>query len=104
MKSYFSARRMVTRSHGGAYYGGPDYEFVIAADGHVDWRVVGDTEIVWAGQDFTSFRWIAVTWNRYRIEVVGLSNKAASLAKMRTELAALGVLPDDLPPSPEPLW
>ena len=90
----------------GSYYGGPDYEFVIAADGHIDWRVVGDTEVVWAGQDVNSFRRIAATWNRYRMEVIGLSTEAAQLARvaqMRTELAALGALPDDLPPDPEPL-
>jgi hypothetical protein len=28
----------------GAYYGGPDYEFVIGSDGQVYFRVVGDTE------------------------------------------------------------
>ena len=43
----------------GSYYGGPDYEFVVAADGHVNWRVVGDSEVVWAGRDADSFRRIA---------------------------------------------
>lgn len=91
----------------GSYDGSPDYEFVIAADGHIDWRVVGDTDVVWAGPDVDSFRRIAATWNRYRTEVVGLTTEAAQLARvaqMRTELAALGALPADLPSDPEPLW
>ena len=91
----------------GSYDSDPDYEFVIAADGHIDFRVVGDTEVVWAGPDVNSFRRIAMAWNRYRFEVVGLSTEAAQLtrvAQMRTELAALNALPDDLPPDPEPLW
>jgi hypothetical protein len=91
----------------GSYYGGPDYEFVVAADGHVDWRMVGDTQSVWAGPDADSFRRIAAAWNRYRAEVVGLPSEAAQLARvaqMRVELAALGALPTVLPPDPEPLW
>ena len=91
----------------GSQYGGPDYEFVVAADGHVDWRGVGDAEVVWAGPDAASFRRIAAAWNRYRAEVVGLPSEAAQLervAEMRRELAELGALPADLPPDPEPLW
>lgn len=91
----------------GSYYGGPDYEFVVAADGHVDWRVVGDSAVVWAGPDVSSFRRIAVAWNRYRAEVVRLPTEAAQLRRvveLRAELAALGALPTDLPPDPEPLW
>ena len=91
----------------GSQYGGPDYEFVVAADGHVDWRVVGDTQTVWAGPDAVSFRRIAAAWNRYLAEMVGLPSEAAQLARvaeLRAELAALGALPTDLPPDPEPLW
>jgi hypothetical protein len=91
----------------GSYYGGPDYEFVVAADGHVDWRVVGESEGVWAGPNADTFRQIVAAWNRYQDEVVRLPTEAAQLervAAMREELAALGALPADLPPDPEPLW
>ena len=43
----------------GSYYGGPDYEFVVLADGQVYFRVVGDADIVWAGRNPESFRRIA---------------------------------------------
>ena len=43
----------------GSYFGGPDYEFVVAADRQVYFRVVGDTETAWAGPDAESFRRIA---------------------------------------------
>jgi hypothetical protein len=91
----------------GSYYGGPAYEFVVAADGHVDWRVVGDTQTVWAGPDADSFRQIAAAWNRYRAEVGGLPTEDAQLSRvaaMRVKLASLGALPADLPTDPEPLW
>ena len=91
----------------GSYLGGPEYEFVVAADGHVDWRVVGDTETVWAGPDAESFRRIAAAWNRYRADYrPGFSADAERefFARMRREFAGLGALPDDLPPDPEPLW
>ncbi len=91
----------------GAYWGGPDYEFVAPRGGPVFFRVVGDSSAVWAGPDAESFRRIAAAWNRYQAEVVGLPTEEAQLARvaqMRAELAALGALPDDLPPDPEPLW
>jgi hypothetical protein len=91
----------------GSYFGGPDYEFVVAADGQVYFRVVGDVDMVWAGPDALSFRRIADTWNRYEREVVGLPTEAAQLervAQLRRDLASLGALPGDLPPDPEPLW
>ncbi len=91
----------------GSYYGGPDYEFVVAADGHVDWRVVGDSDVVWAGPDADSFRRIAAAWNRYRAEYrPGMSEAAERefFGRMRREFEALGALPADLPPDPEPLW
>jgi hypothetical protein len=91
----------------GSYYGGPDYEFVVARDGQVYFQVVGDTDRVWAGPDPESFRRIAAAWNRYQGEVRGLPSEAAQLervSQMRHELAQLGALPADLPPDPEPLW
>lgn len=91
----------------GSYLGGPDYEFIVASDRQVYFRVVGDTDRVWAGPDAESFRRIAVARNRYRDEVRGLPSEAAQLervAQMRRELAQLGALPGDLPPDPEALW
>ena len=91
----------------GSYYGGPDYEFVVAADGQVYFHVVGDRDMVWAGPDADSFRRIAAAWNRYRAEVVGLPTEAAQVervAELRAELARLGAFPAHLPPDPEPLW
>jgi hypothetical protein len=91
----------------GSYYGGPDYEFVVAADGQVYFRVVGDADMVWAGPDPESFRRIAAAWARYQVEVARLPSEAAQLARvaqMRAELAGLGALPAHLPPDPEPLW
>jgi hypothetical protein len=91
----------------GSYYGGPGYEFVVASDGQVYFRVVGDTDSVWAGPDSDSFRRIAAAWNRYRAEVVGLSAEGAQLervAELRAELTRLGAFPDHLPPDPERLW
>ena len=91
----------------GSYFGGPNYEFVVVADGQVYFRVVGDVHMVWAGRDAESFRRIADTWNRYQNEVVGLPTDAAQLervAHLRQELESLGALPKDLPPDPEPLW
>ena len=90
----------------GSYYGGPDYEFVVAADGPVDWRVVGDFDVVWAGPDADTFRRIVAAWNRYQAEYRPGMSKAAErefFARMRQELEALGALPADLPPDPEPL-
>ena len=91
----------------GSFDGGPDYEFVVAVNGQVYYRVVGDGDRVWAGQDPDSFRRIAAEWQRYRAEVSGLSSEAAQLeavGRMREELARLGAFPADLPPDPEPLW
>ncbi len=91
----------------GSHYGGPDYEFVVAADGRVYFRVVGDADMVWAGPDAESFRRIAAAWNRYRLEVDGLPTEEAQLervAQLRRELTEIGALPTDLPPDPEPLW
>ncbi len=91
----------------GSYYGGPDYEFVVAGAGQAFFHVVGDTDQVWAGPDPESFRRIASAWNRYQDEVRELPSEAAQLervAQMRRELAQLGALPTDLPPDPEPLW
>lgn len=91
----------------GSYYGGPDYEFIVASDGQVYFRVVGDTHRVWAGPDPEAFRRIAAAWNRYQDEARGLPSEAAQLervAQVRQELAQLGALPADLPPDPEPLW
>jgi hypothetical protein len=91
----------------GAYYGGPDYEFVVGSDGQVYFRVVGDTEHVWAGQDPESFRRIAAAWNRYRAEVKCLPTEATQqerVSQLRRELASLGAFPEGLPPDPEPLW
>jgi hypothetical protein len=91
----------------GSYNGGPDYEFVVASDGQVYFRVAGDTDRVWAGLNAESFRRIAEAWNCYQDEVRGLRSEAAQLervAQMRLELAQLGALPADLPPDPEPLW
>src|SRR5262245_11469487 len=90
----------------GSYYGGPDYEFVVAADGQVYFRVVGDTDRVWAGPDDRSFRRIAAAWNRYCAEVVGLPTEGAQVervAELRAELTRLGAFPDHLPPNPEQL-
>lgn len=91
----------------GSYVGGPEYEFVVAADGHVDWRVVGDSEVVWAGPDADSLRRIVAAWNRSRAEYRrGVSEAAgrAFFGRLRRELEGLGALPADLPPDPEPLW
>jgi hypothetical protein len=91
----------------GSYPGGPDYEFIVAQDGQVYFRVVGDVDRVWAGPDLQSFRLIAAAWNRYRAEVGALASEAAQLqrvAQLRRELTELGALPTDLPPDPEPLW
>jgi hypothetical protein len=91
----------------GSYYGGPDYEFIVSAAKQVYFRVVGDTDMVWAGPDADSFRRIAAAWNRYQAEVVGLPTEAAQLervAQLRAELARLDAFPDHLPPEPEPLW
>ncbi len=52
----------------GSYFGGPDYEFIVSADGQVYFRVVGDKDMVWAGPDADSFRRIAAAWNRYQEE------------------------------------
>ncbi len=91
----------------GSYYGGPDYEFVVAADGHVEWRVVGDADGVWAGPDADSFRRIAAAWNRYRGDYRPGMPEAAErefFARLRREFEGLGALPTDRPPDPEPLW
>jgi hypothetical protein len=91
----------------GSFYGGPDYEFTVADDGQVYFRVVGDADRVWAGPDPDSFRRIAEAWQRYRAEVSELSSDLAQLeavGRMREELARLGAFPTDLPPDPEPLW
>lgn len=91
----------------GSYTGGPDYEFVVAADGHIDWRVTGDTETVWAGPNADAFRRIAAVWNRYRAGYrPGMSEAGERdfFGRLRQEFEALGALPTDLPPDPEPLW
>ncbi len=91
----------------GAYWGGPDYEFVAPHGGPVFLRVVGDSETVWAGPDAESFRRIAAAWNRYRADMVLLHTEDSQrerVAQIRAELDALGALPGDLPPDPEPLW
>ena len=91
----------------GSYFSGPNYEFVVAADGQVYFRVVGDADMVWAGPDAESFRRIADAWNRYENEIVRLPTEDAQLervAQLRRELESLGALPKDLPPDPEPLW
>jgi hypothetical protein len=91
----------------GSYYGGPDYEFVVEADGVVYFRVVGDADVVWAGPDAACFRRIAEAWNRYRSDVRALGSEATQLdrvAQLRRELEQLGAFPTDLPPDPEPLW
>jgi hypothetical protein len=91
----------------GSYLGGPDYEFIVADDGQVYFRMVGAAETVWAGPDPESFRRIAAAWQRYRAEVRTLPSEAAQrelVGRMRQELAGLGALPTDLPPDPEPLW
>jgi hypothetical protein len=91
----------------GSYYGGPDYEFIVEADGQVYFQVFNQPGRVWAGPDEYSFRRIADAWTRYRTEVAKLSSEAEQLqrvAKMRRELETLGAFPPDLPPDPEPLW
>jgi hypothetical protein len=91
----------------GSYYGGPDYEFIVADDGQVYFQVVGDTDRVWAGPDAESFRRIAAAWQQYRREVRELPSEAAQrkrVSQLRAELLELGALPTDLPPDPEPLW
>ena len=91
----------------GSLWGGPDYEFVIAEDGHIDFRAVGDHATLWAGPNAVSVRSIAAAWNRYRAEVVRLASEDEQLqrvAALRAELTQLGALPADLPPDPEPLW
>jgi hypothetical protein len=91
----------------GSYYGGPKYEFFLAEDGHVDFRVVGDSECVWAGPDQESFRRIVAAWKWYGAEITTLSSETARqelVDRMRKELERLGALPVDLPPLPEPLW
>ena len=91
----------------GSYNGGPDYEFFTAGDGQVYFRVVGDMDTVWAGRDAESFRRIVATWHRYRAEFRdGLPDGEvrAFFTRMRSEFKALGALPSDMPPDPEPLW
>lgn len=91
----------------GSYFGGPDYEFVVAANGGVYFRVVGDADMVWAGRNKESFRSIAYAWNHYRVEVLQLTTEEAKLQRvtqLRREFTELGALPDDLPSDPEPLW
>jgi len=91
----------------GSYLGGPNYEFVVAADGQVYFRVVGEPDMVWAGPNAESFRRIAEAWKRYESRVVRLPTEEAQLervAQLRRELESLGALPRDLPPKAEPLW
>jgi hypothetical protein len=91
----------------GSYGGGPEAEFVVAEDGHVDIRATGDCEVVWAGPNAESFRRIATAWNRYCEEVRALTSEALQIERVRAlrlELTELGALPLDLPPDPEPLW
>jgi len=91
----------------GSYGGGPEAEFVVAEDGHVDFRVVGDSEVVWAGPNAEAFRRIASAWSRYRGDVTALVTvveKAERVRALRHELMQLGALPTDLPAHPEPLW
>ena len=91
----------------GSYDGGPNYQFFVASDGQVYFRVVGDRYSVWAGPEADSFRRIVAAWNRYQADVVGLLTEAAQLervAQLRTELGHLGAFPDHFPPDQEPLW
>jgi hypothetical protein len=91
----------------GAYEGGPAYEFIVASDGHIDFRVQGDPRTVWAGPDSATFRQIVDAWNRYRIEVRKLAGEDAKIRRvvaLRQELNDLGGLPTHLPIDPEPLW
>jgi hypothetical protein len=91
----------------GSYYGGPNYEFIVAADGQVYFQVVGDEDRVWAGPDAESFRRIATAWQRYQREVRELPTEEAQqkrVGQLREELHQLGALPTELPPDPEPLW
>jgi hypothetical protein len=91
----------------GAYEGGPAYEFVLAGDGHVGFRVVGENELIWAGPDPVAFRAIVEAWTRYETEVVRLPSEEAQVARvevLRKELESLGALPKNLPQDPEPLW
>jgi hypothetical protein len=91
----------------GSYYGGPAYEFFVAEDRQIYFRVVGDTDRVWAGPDPDSFRRIAAAWQRYQGEISSLPSESAQLEtvdRMREELARLGAFPTNHPPDPEPLW
>jgi hypothetical protein len=91
----------------GSQYGGPDYEFIIAVDGQVYFRVVGDADIVWAGRNSESFRRIAASWQKFQAEIGTLSSASAQkerVARQRQEFMQLEALPTDLPPDPEPLW
>ena len=90
----------------GSYGGGPEAEFVVAEDGHVDFRVIGDRDEVWAGPNAEAFRRIAMAWNRYCEEVGawGSEEQIERVRALRRELTELGALPSDLPPDPEPLW
>lgn len=82
----------------GSYFGGPDYEFFVAADGQVYFRVVGDAENVWAGPDPESFRQIVMVWQAYQTDI------SITVAEMRQRLTLLGALPNNRPPDPETLW
>ena len=90
----------------GLYAGGPEAEFIVAEDGNVYFRVIGDSGRVWAGPDAESFRRIAEAWNRYRNDVVTPMSEPAQIARvhaLRRELSELGALPGHLPRNPEPL-
>jgi hypothetical protein len=91
----------------GSYRGGPDYEFVVAADGQVYFQIVGDIDRVWAGPGVEVFRRIVSAWQRYRRAAHALPSEAAQLEcvrRLRAELMQLGALPGSMPADPEPLW
>jgi hypothetical protein len=90
-----------------AYLGGPEVEFVVATNGQIDFRVVGDSDVVWAGSDADSFRRIVLAWNRFRDEHRPEMSEGAQrdyFDRHRREFEQLGALPTGLPPNRKPLW
>src|SRR5262249_44550260 len=91
----------------GSYYGGPNYEFVVAAHGRVFFWVGGDAGMGWGGADAGGFRRVAHARDPYETQGVRVPAEEAQLARvaqLRRELESLGALPEDMPPDPEPLW